>query len=91
MIGIGVYRKSDYEEILKMSVDSSELDNTWEEWKANKERTKKHLQSLGMEVIDVLVTPEELLNYCRENVLRIDGNARSQFVSNKTSQLQKKK
>ena len=83
VIGIGTYLKEDYDEILSISDDRDTLDQTWEDWKSNKERTKKRLESKGLKLADILVHPKKLVKFCRARGLKINGNSRSRFVSEK--------
>lgn len=89
-IGVGEYRKEDYQEIFRISVDKDNMEDTWEKWKANKNRTIKKFQNMGLKTVDIIVKPKELVNYCRENGLKINGKSRAQFVSFKAMKLNKK-
>lgn len=89
LVGIGKYIKEDYEEILKISSDRDNLDATWEEWKINQENVKKQIKLSGFKVIDIIVKPRELVSYCREKGMEINGQSRSNFISYKTGLLNK--
>ncbi len=89
LIGIGTYLKEDYEENLKLSIDRDNLDSTWKDWRKNKERAKKHLAKQGFKVVDIIVRPKELVDFCRARGLAINGDSRSQFVTHKTGELNK--
>jgi len=86
-IGIGEYRKEDYQEIYRLSEDKDNMEETWEDWKANKDKAVKNLQNLGLITIDIIVIPKELVNYCREKGLNINGKSRAQFITYKTMKL----
>ncbi len=88
-IGIGEYRKKDYKEILRVSEDRDNMDESWKEWKTSKNRAIKNFQKMGMKTIDIIVTPEELVKYCRENGLKINGESRADFISYKLTMLNK--
>jgi len=83
MIGVGEYLKEDYQEIYNISDDKENLDKTWEEWKANKSRTLKEFKKMGIQTIDIIVTPREIVNYCRKNGFNINGESRSRFIQSK--------
>lgn len=89
-IGVGDYRKEDYQEIYRLSEDKDNMEETWEEWKANKNRAIKNLQKMGLKTIDIIVTPKELVKYCREKGLKINGKSRANFISFKVMMLNKK-
>lgn len=88
-IGIGEYLKKDYKEILRISEDRDNMDESWKEWKASKNRAIKNFQKMGMKTIDIIVTPEELVKYCRKNGLKINGQSRAGFISYKVTMLNK--
>lgn len=90
LIGIGEYHKSDYQEILELSVDRDGLDKTWEDWKKNKEGVKLTLEKQGLTPVDVYVKPSELVKYCRSKGLEINGKSRAEFVQNKVRELNTK-
>lgn len=87
--GVGIYRKEDYQEILKLSGDRHKMDETWEGWKENKKKTVKNFKKMGLNTIDILVTPIELVEYCRKNGKPINGESRASFISYKVSLLDK--
>ena len=79
--GVSEYPKEDYLEIYKHSVDKDQMEETWEAWKENKDQKVKEMKTDGRNTIDVIVYAEELIRYCRENGLELNGEARAQFVS----------
>lgn len=85
--GIGIYRKEDYLEIFKLSEDQDRMDLTWEEWKINKDKAVQNFLKVGIKPVDILVTPKELVEYCRKNGLPLNGESRANFISYKTRTL----
>ena len=75
-IGIGVYRKKDYSKIRELSEDRDNMDDTWEEWEVNKKKAQQRFEQMGVRVVDVLVKPTALVEFCQKNGLRVDGSAR---------------
>jgi len=59
------------------------LEKTWEEWKANKNRTLEEFEKMGIQTVDIIVTPREIVNYCRKNGFKINGESRSKFIQSK--------
>jgi len=88
-IGIGEYQKKDYQEILKISEDKDNMDKTWEEWKASKNRALEKFKKMGLKPINILVKPKELVQYCREKGLKINGKSRADFITYKVTELSK--
>ncbi|MEL7222570.1 MAG: hypothetical protein AAGJ93_14705 [Bacteroidota bacterium] len=87
IIGVGEYRKQDYQEILRLSDDRENMDETWEAWKANKNKGLKNFHQMGLKTIDIMVYPRELVKYCREKGLRINGESRANFISFKVMEM----
>ena len=84
-IGIGTYQKSDYDHIRQLSSDKESMDETWEDWLENKTKAKQNIKAAGFDVVDVLVKPNELIDYCWERGLDIDSKSRAEFVQWKVS------
>jgi hypothetical protein len=54
-VGIGTYLKEDYPEIYLLSKDKENMEESWEEWKDNKERSVKEIERNGIKTIDIIV------------------------------------
>ncbi len=86
-IGIGIYKKEDFQEILKLSEDRADMEESWEEWAENKLKAVRKLNAIDLYPIDIIVTPKELVKYCRANGFKINGESRSKFVAFKVTEL----
>ncbi|WP_417201480.1 hypothetical protein [Bizionia sp.] len=62
--------------------DKDSMHDSWEDWHKSFLRTKQILISKGFIVNDFIVDLDKLKIYCSNKGLKIDGKARSQFVSN---------
>lgn len=80
-VGIGWYKKEQWEELRRVSVDKEKLEETWEQWAQNAERTMIHLMQQGHHVEKVTVEVPALLAWCRERNRPCDGAARATFVT----------
>ena len=83
----GTYTKEDYPEIRRISKDRDNLDETWAAWKKNKDKAKKGFQRPGINLVDIPVKPQELLLFCQQQGLIINGSSRSQLVQHKVAQM----
>ena len=81
-VNIAYYRKKDWQKFLKIIDDRDRMHDFWEDWHKSYLDTKRNLTSKGMIVNDYLVDLDKLKTYCKTRGLKIDGKARSQFVSN---------
>jgi hypothetical protein len=84
--GVGNYKKEDYPEVYRISVDRDNMHATWEEWKIEYEMHVKAWKKSGHEMIQVTVTPTELYRYCMMHGFEINGSSRSSFVAWKLNQ-----
>lgn len=82
-VNIAYYEKKDWEQFLSIIDDKENMFETWEEWHQSFLRLKKHLKQQGFIVNTVKVNLNELVDYCIERKVKIDGKSRSQFVTNR--------
>ena len=80
-VNLAYYRKKDWGKFLKLIDDPENMHETWKEWHKTYLKTKLSLTSQGLTVNDFVVDLNELRNFCLTKGLKIDGKARSQFVS----------
>ncbi len=81
-VNLAYYRRKDWKNFLKMIDDKDSMHDSWEDWHKSFLRTKQILISKGFIVNDFIVDLDKLKIYCSNKGLKIDGKARSQFVSN---------
>jgi hypothetical protein len=81
-VNMAYYRKKDWKKFLKIIDDRNGMYEFWEDWHKSYSDAKRSLTSKGMIVNDYVVDLDKLKTYCKIRGLKIDGKARSQFVSN---------
>ena len=67
-----------------------DLPDTFEAWLQQEAQEKKSYQSLGYQTISVLITPEELRNYCKAMRFSPSFNILSLYTTAKYLQLSKR-
>ena len=82
-IKLAYYRKKDWKRFLRIIDDRERMHDTWNEWHKAFLKLKKYLNTQGFEVTDVEINLNELINYCKINEIKNNGEARSQFVQTK--------
>ena len=87
---IAWYRPEQWQLLCEFSVDPEELEATHAEWLAAAEKAASQLEELGVLVVKVDVDVEELMSWCREEGLKLDGNARASFAQHKLQQAKAK-
>jgi len=80
VIGVAWYRKEQWDRLLEISSDRDNLDDTYEEWKANAEASLPMLTQEGYVPRKIDVDVEELLRWCNSQKLPVDGDSRSRFT-----------
>ena len=81
-VNLAYYRKKDWRKFLNMIGDRDSMHHSWEDWHNSYLKIKLELSTKGMIVNDIVVDLHELRKYCLNRGLKINGKARSQFVSN---------
>ena len=82
-VNLAFYNKKDWKNFLNLIDDRDSMHATWKEWNKAYLKTKETLLSQGFLVREIVVDLDELQNYCLMRGIKIDGKARSQFVSTK--------
>lgn len=80
IVRVATYSKAEYLELLALSDDRDQMDATWEEWTKSKNKTVKNLRKQGLRVEEVEVRLTELVLFCRERGLKINGKSRAMFA-----------
>ena len=83
VVGIAWYRPEQWQRLREISVDREDLEDTYREWVRNTERAIRELNRNGLQCVKVAVEVKELLNWCQNLNIPVNGEARSRFVSEK--------
>ena len=86
VLGVGWYRPEQWALLLAQSVDRDELESTHAEWLASAESSLKTIEAAGQTPIKIDVDVEEMIAWCLGNGMPLDGDARAQFIAEKTRQ-----
>ena len=82
-VGIAWYGPDQWQHLLDVSVDRNDLEATYAEWEQDAERALKQLRQGGLEVVKVHVKIEDLLDWCLEQNVPVNANARSRYMAYK--------
>ena len=78
--GLAWYRAEQWELLRKHAVDKSNLELTYDEWHRIALEKLLELRARGVNVVPVNVDVHELLKWCKENNLPVNGASRSQYA-----------
>ncbi len=80
VIGVGWYSVSQWQQLREVATDPERLEKTYQEWLVVAEQACEKMEASGMAIVKVPVNVQELIDWCRERNLPIDGKARAQYV-----------
>lgn len=75
------YRREDWDELKRMSVDRAFLPQSYDQWLARAENGVRHIGDRGHVLEKVYVDPRELAAWCASRGLDVDGEARMRFAN----------
>ena len=81
IVGIAWYRPEQYGLLRALSTDTDSMEKTYEEWLAGVTRTMDELRRIGVAAQRVDVEIKELVAWCQQRGLALDGQARSQYAA----------
>ena len=83
VVGVAWYRRKQWQRVRNISTDADDLENTYEEWLRLAEQKLAELTAAGLRVEKVDLDSEELIVWCNERGLEINGQARSNYAAAK--------
>src|SRR5215813_5917526 len=81
VIGFAWYRPEQWQRVRDISSDADDLADTYLKWLQLAEEKLKQLRSSGVLVEKVDIHSEQLILWCNERGLEINGESRSQYAS----------
>ena len=85
-IGVAWYSREEWGRLLEVSVDRERLEETHGEWLRSARRTLLEMKGQGVRVKKVDVGVDELVQWCRDRNVPVDGEARAKYASVKLQQ-----
>jgi len=80
-LAVAWYKSEQWQQLREVSVDSDELEDTWEEWLTIAERNLKNIIVQGVFSQKVLLDVEELQAWCKERGFQVNGESRSYYAA----------
>lgn len=65
-----------WDRLIEISEDRDELDDSYDEWRKNANRTIDHLRAKGQKIEKVEIDLEKFLFWCNGNTKLVNGSAR---------------
>lgn len=79
--GISWFQPEQWERLVEISSDRDQLDDNYEEWRKNANKTIHELRAEGFNVKKIKPDLEEFLYWCNENKKETNGAARAEYVA----------
>ena len=87
IVGIAWYRPEQWDYLREVAFDPEALPDTYEEWLALATQQFRDMQAMGFTVRKVEVDVGDLLKWCMERGVPVNGESRSGFASVKVQEI----
>ena len=81
IIGLCWFQPEQWSRLVDISDDRAELDSSYEEWRKNASSAIREIESTGNKVKKVNINLEELLLWCNEKGVLVNGQSRSEYAA----------
>jgi hypothetical protein len=81
LVGVAWYDPAEWSKLKQVASDAENLDDTYEAWQRNLERTERELSAKGLVVRRVLINVDALVEWCRAHNRAVNGAARAEYTS----------
>lgn len=88
VIGIAWFQPEQWDRLVEISEDRDALDDSYEDWRENANGVIHQIRKSGNLVKKVKLDLEELILWCNEKGISVNGEARAEFISIQVRQLE---
>lgn len=81
IIGLPWYRRENYPAIRQTMADPHVLASTYEQWLAAAENNESVGRQAGLEIVRIMIEPEEFKAWCLAHGMEPDSAARTKYAS----------
>jgi 23S rRNA A2030 N6-methylase RlmJ len=78
--GVAWYSFTQWQQLREVAADAERLENTYQEWLAVADQARKKIEASGIVLVKVPIDVSQLIEWCRNRNIPIDGEARAQYV-----------
>ena len=89
MVGIGWYTQNQWQKLQTVAVDPRILEESYEEWVEVFIAGCRMLEKAGIKTVKIPIDVDNLDQWCAQNGLTVDSDARSKYVSDTLIKIQK--
>lgn len=87
VVGVAWYRRDQWPRLLEASADRAMLEDTYDEWLQNAEKTMKSFKARGIRLEKVDVDLEQLLFWCAQRGRPVNAESRTDFTMDKMQRM----
>ena len=81
IVGIAWYRRSDWDKLRALFVDSDKLPSTWDDWERRATAMERMAQEQGKRVVRAEIRPKHFADWCIRTGRQPDADARMAWGS----------
>lgn len=81
IIAVAWYRRYQWNQLLSCSVDTDELESTYQEWLDQAAKKIAKIKAAGINIVRVDVDVEKLIKWCEDMGRPVDGESRSLYAA----------
>lgn len=85
-VALAWFSRSEWQQLRKIADDADDLEETYEEWREQADRTLNGLLESGVLVEEFSIRVGELADWCKQQGRPVDGSARADFAALKLQQ-----
>lgn len=89
MVGVGWYTQRQWQKLQTVAVDRKILEESYEEWVEVFIAGCSMLEKAGIKTVKIPIDVDELVQWCEQNGLAVDSDARSKYVTDKLRKIKK--
>jgi len=87
IVGIGWYKKEDWDLLLINSDDRQNMHDNFDDWEKDTNKRFQELLIAGINVKKIQISVYELIAWCKENKLKINGSSKAKYIAFRTHQI----
>ncbi|EKD34400.1 MAG: hypothetical protein ACD_75C02357G0002 [uncultured bacterium] len=83
VLGVGWYQENQWALLLEHAEDKEALSPTYAGWLKNAYENTKTLEESGVRYQKISIDVDDLINWCKENKVPLNGQSRSSYIAKK--------
>ncbi len=80
-VGVCWYREEQWERLKEIVADPESIEDTFQRWKADAEKSVTELTATGLNIVKVSVDTEDMLRWANEKKRPLDSAARAAYAA----------